>query len=183
MNRPRPDGITPPELGTIRTRKEGGWIGVDLDGTLAENCQSEEDVWSIRPPIPRMLERVKGWLAEGKDVRIFTARVGCCDESSNLAKDDSRFAEYQRGIIESWCLEHLGQVIPVTATKDFLMVELWDDRAIRVMTDTGMTQEEWFQATEFGEVLEGTKPLTEHDRQQATKFMKETDPFYKAFKG
>ena len=51
-----------------------GWIGVDLDGTLAEYAGwvSEEH---IGHPVPMMLERVKAWLAEGKDVRIFTARV------------------------------------------------------------------------------------------------------------
>ena len=46
----------------------GGWIGVDLDGTLAYY-----DYWRgpehIGEPIPAMLERVQRWLAEGKDVR------------------------------------------------------------------------------------------------------------------
>lgn len=46
-----------------------GWIGVDLDGTLAHY-----DGWKgethIGKPIPLMLARVKRWLAEGKEVRI-----------------------------------------------------------------------------------------------------------------
>ena len=53
---------------------EGGWIGVDLDGTLARY-----DGWKgpehIGEPLMPMVERVKAWLAEGREVRIMTARV------------------------------------------------------------------------------------------------------------
>lgn len=42
-----------------------GWYAVDLDGTLAHY-----DHWRgndhVGEPIPRMLARVKQWLAEGK---------------------------------------------------------------------------------------------------------------------
>ena len=51
-----------------------GWIGVDLDGTLAEY-----DKWvsptHIGKPILRMVKRVQKWLAEGRQVKIMTARV------------------------------------------------------------------------------------------------------------
>ena len=51
-----------------------GWIGVDLDGTLAEY-----DGWvgpqHIGKPVPLMVDRVKRMLDYGEDVRIFTARV------------------------------------------------------------------------------------------------------------
>lgn len=51
-----------------------GWIGVDLDGTLAKSVKSKaaED---IGVPIHRMVKQVKKWLAQGQDVHIFTARV------------------------------------------------------------------------------------------------------------
>ena len=52
-----------------------GWIGVDLDGTLAE-YNGWQGPANIGAPIPAMVERVKAWLEEGRDVRIFTARVG-----------------------------------------------------------------------------------------------------------
>jgi len=101
------------------------WVGVDLDGTLAHY-----DHWRgtdhIGAPVPVMLARVKQWLIDGRDVRIFTARVGPgCD------------AEVARAVIELWCLEHIGQVLPVTHEKDFGMVELWDDRAVQVIPNTG----------------------------------------------
>lgn len=103
-----------------------GWIGVDLDGTLARY-----DEWlgieHIGEPIPLMVERVKRWLAEGRDVRIFTARVAGPNDVAQA-----------RMVIADWCRVHIGRLLPVTATKDFGMVELWDDRAVSVGLNTGM---------------------------------------------
>lgn len=115
---------------------ESGWIGVDLDGTLAEYHG-----WNggIGKPVPLMVKRVKRWLSAGLDVRIFTARVsplgGKSFESGREADDE--FCEEQTCLIEDWCLEHLGQVIPVTYQKDFRMAQLWDDRVICVQFNTG----------------------------------------------
>ena len=51
-----------------------GWIGVDLDGTLAED-NGYDGPTDIGPPVPGMVERVKEWLAKGREVRVVTARV------------------------------------------------------------------------------------------------------------
>jgi len=40
--------------------------------------------------------------------------------------------------IEEWCRQHIGQVLEVTNVKDFGMIELWDDRAIQVESNTGI---------------------------------------------
>lgn len=115
-----------------------GWIGVDLDGTLAEY----DGVWvgpeSIGSPIPAMVERVRHWLAEGTEVRIFTARVWSAPELPR--SDDSIEAERH---IRAWCLTHLGIELPVTCMKDYGMVALWDDRCVEVKTNTGETVLEW----------------------------------------
>lgn len=103
-----------------------GWIGVDLDGTLAEWHGGA--VAQVGKPVPAMLARVKRWLDEGQDVRIFTARV-----SSPIA---AHVAE-QKAIIAAWCKEHLGRELEVTCKKDFGMIELWDDRATEVRVNTG----------------------------------------------
>jgi hypothetical protein len=100
-----------------------GWIGVDLDGTLASYGKWEGPT-HIGPPIRLMVERVRGWLARGIEVRIFTARVSDRDPQTIPA-------------IRAWCLEHVGAVLPVTNVKDYAMLELWDDRAIQVITNTG----------------------------------------------
>lgn len=113
-----------------------GWIGVDLDGTLAhyDGWKGEEH---IGEPIVLMLARVKAWVAEGIDVRIFTARV------SNGGEDNrARSVEAVRGHIERWCLEHIGVVLPITNVKDYGMVSLWDDRAVQVIPNTGVRADE-----------------------------------------
>lgn len=104
------------------------WIGVDLDGTLAE-YHGWQGVDHVGPPIPKMLERVKGWIKAGKEVRIFTARVGPQPDDVNV--------HYVRSVIRSWCEKHVGCALTVTATKDFSMVELWDDRCVQVIPNTG----------------------------------------------
>jgi len=100
-----------------------GWIGVDLDGTLAEyNGWISPD--HIGEPIPEMVERVKQWLAAGRTVKIFTARAW------RATSKDIR-------PIQNWCEEHIGVKLEVTCEKDYSMIELWDDRAVRVVFNTG----------------------------------------------
>ena len=108
-----------------------GWIGVDLDGTLAAIYPGEWDGSSIGAPVPAMLDRVKRWLEEGCNVRIMTARVAVVDWQG-VAE-----AARQRKLIEDWCYEHLGYFLEITATKDYTMVALWDDRAVQVEPNTG----------------------------------------------
>lgn len=112
-----------------------GWIGVDLDGTLAEYKEFKGET-SIGPPVPLMVARVKKWLAEGKEVRIFTARV---------AKPDNEEAVHQA--IHLWSVLHLGKQLRVTCKKDHKMTELWDDRAKQVIPNTGKLVEgpEWYE--------------------------------------
>jgi hypothetical protein len=102
-----------------------GWIGVDLDGTLAE-YDGWKGINHIGKPIPKMLERVKAWLLKGETVKIFTARVSRLNDG---------FAA--RRFIENWCLANLGAVLPVTYKKDLAMRELWDDRCVQVIPNTG----------------------------------------------
>jgi hypothetical protein len=108
-----------------------GWIGVDLDGTLAEYT-----TWKgsdhIGAPIPKMLERVKAWLAAGQEVRIFTARVSPAAAALNGEKMDDIV-----GRIHAWCTEHVGRPLAVTHEKDMAMVQLWDDRAVQIVPNTG----------------------------------------------
>ena len=98
-----------------------GWIGVDLDGTLAE-YGGPLSHGTIGRPVPAMLARVRRWLAEGWEVRIFTARA-CVPE--------------QIPPVQQWLQTHGLPPLVVTNVKDFGMLELWDDRAIQVEHNTG----------------------------------------------
>lgn len=117
-----------------------GWIAVDLDGVLAEYHGWPKD-GSIGAPVPAMLDRVKNWLSEGKDVRIFTARawpLGTTDNAFLGATSDRiNQAHEQVFRITEWCKLHIGKTLPVTCIKDFSMIELWDDRCVQVELNTG----------------------------------------------
>jgi len=105
-----------------------GWYGVDFDGTLA-HYEGFEGPLQFGNPIPKMQERVKEWIASGREVKIFTARV-------SGTKGD-RDVEQVREAISNWCLVHLGKKLEVTNEKDFGLIELWDDRAVGVVKNTG----------------------------------------------
>lgn len=118
-----------------------GWIGVDLDGTLAfyDGWRGPEHIGA---PIPAMLERVKNWLEEGRDVRIFTARVDGGEVAlrmGNPAGESCRNVSAVEQHIRAWCKRHIGRELPVTCRKDYGMIELWDDRAVQVIPNTGRT--------------------------------------------
>ena len=101
--------------------KKQGWVGVDLDGTLARY-----DGWisieHIGEPIEKMLTVVLNMINEGVDVRIFTAR--CMDQSAIP-------------FIETWCKKYIGKILPITNIKDYDMLCLYDGRAIPVKFNEG----------------------------------------------
>lgn len=99
-----------------------GWIGVDLDGTLAVYDGWKGEM-SIGAPVPAMVNRVRRWLDNGIEVRIVTARAAA--------------SRGEIAFIEAWCALHIGRVLPVTDRKDFKMLALWDDRAVAVEKNTG----------------------------------------------
>lgn len=103
------------------------WIGVDLDGTLAVYGASTFRPDTIGEPVPVMLDRVKEWLKEGIKVKIFTARV-----SGEVA--DAQFARFH---IQKWLEEHGIGGLEITCIKDYGMVELYDDRCVQVVMNTG----------------------------------------------
>ena len=112
-----------------------GWIGVDLDGTLAVHEPGEYD-GSIGRPIKPMVERVKKWLKDGKEVRIVTARA-CESDHYMEGPVMCPKARAQRELIYRWCIKHIGQTLKVTCEKDHQMIELWDDRVVTVERNTG----------------------------------------------
>ncbi|HEY3932354.1 MAG TPA: hypothetical protein VGM58_08285 [Verrucomicrobiae bacterium] len=97
------------------------WIGVDLDGTLAHDL-GNRGLDEIGSPIKPMLKRVQKWIAEGKTVKIFTARAS---------------SPRQIAAVKKWLAQHGLPDLEVTNAKDLRMIELWDDRCVQVMTNSG----------------------------------------------
>jgi len=97
-----------------------GWIGIDLDGTLAHY-----DGWKgpdhIGEPVPAMLERVRRYVEHGIPIKIFTARASDPDKVS---------------VVKAWLAKH-SLDLEVTNVKDFGMIFLYDDRCRQVEPNTG----------------------------------------------
>jgi hypothetical protein len=100
-----------------------GYIGVDLDETLAEYEDGMAGNFQIGKPIPKMIRRIKKHLRDGYEVRIFTARVN---------KGPGWDHEGQRKLIEDWTLKTFGQKLQVSNEKTFGMIFFYDDRAVGV---------------------------------------------------
>jgi len=103
---------------TMPRDKGNGWLGVDLDGTLAhyDHWRGDEHIGA---PIEPMVKQVRKWLREGRDVRLFTARK-------------------PHPAIRRWMKEHLGEVLPITNTKDSHTQAIYDDRAVGVVRNEGV---------------------------------------------
>jgi hypothetical protein len=114
--------------------KSGGWVGVDLDGTLAKYDGMPAD-GSIGEPIPNVVAAVKGLLEKGIEVRIVTARAQSKDDlHQNVPALD--FQEVEK--VQDWCEKNIGKRLPVIFWKDYQMIELWDDRAIQFIKNEGV---------------------------------------------
>lgn len=112
--------------GKLNKSMGGGWIGVDFDGTLA-TYTGYHGPSALGKPIPKMLNRVKGWISAGKNVKIMTARAN--PSSGNASESISA--------IKKWCRQYIGKELDVVYKKDSHMEELWDDKAIHVQKNTG----------------------------------------------
>lgn len=112
---------------------------VDLDKTLARYDGWPEDN-GIGEPLEQMVNRVRGWRLAGHAVWIFTARV-CPIRTKPVdagsPEDLDAFIADQEAKIKTWCLEHLGEELPVTSQKLPIFDEIWDDRARHVLPNTG----------------------------------------------
>lgn len=132
----------------------GKWL-VDFDGTLVKY-----DKWvsceHIGEPIQPMIDRVKMWLKQGREVVIFTARaypVGIAYEYTGMTPEAyvARMKEAQQAIkaIALWSIDTFGRALPVMCWKDYHAVEVWDDRAVQIIPNEGLRADNHDKPGEF----------------------------------
>ena len=154
-----------------------GWYGFDLDGTLAK-YDKWEGIDHIGEPVKPMVDLIKRMHAEGKVVKILTARVS---HRHNVNTDPSlgpdgpkdiydgeqsvstfvRHADgapacavkrkYASDFIREWCEANLGFLPEITHEKDHLMLELYDARVKQVVPNEGFLVEDLYR--ECGKML------------------------------
>ena len=154
------------------------WYGFDLDGTLAE-YDKWEGIDHIGEPVKRMVDLIKKMHAEGRVVKILTARVApranaeykdreqCAPPDYVTTADFSCLSATAKTWVENmylyldtwgasefiidWCLKNLGFLPEITHEKDHLMLELYDDRVKQVVPNEGLLVEDLYR--ECGEIL------------------------------
>lgn len=117
------------------------WIGVDLDGTLA-HFDEWRGIAHIGDPIGPMIDRVRRWLDEDRLVKIFTAR----------ASVDEPMRSEIVAHIHAWLELHNLPQLEVTCIKDLWMRELWDDRAVQVIPNTGISVADELEAERLARI-------------------------------
>lgn len=126
------------------------WIGVDMDGTFARYDETWLPWNKFGPPIPPMIDRMKGWLSGGRKLRIVTARVypyvhdqaqlGVMNITKKcLVTGQSFTIADMLDAIGDYTEKHVGARLGATCAKDYQMLQLWDDRAVQVVPNTGRT--------------------------------------------
>lgn len=106
--------------------KKKGWIGVDLDGTVARYESGDYAKYGglhIGEPIPEMVTKIHQWNKDGYEVKLVTARALQGPEVLEA--------------IREWCRVHIGYTLTITNEKDRHMICLYDDRARHVQKNTG----------------------------------------------
>ena len=96
------------------------WVGFDFDGVLVEFPAPGEPYGR---DIPDMVNLLRLLLDHGITVKIFSARAG---------------NPISKSIVQSW-LNLRGLNIPITDTKDFSLVAIFDDLAITSRAGTLLT--------------------------------------------
>ena len=107
--------------------KTPGCIGVDLDGTLAFDYEGEFCPDKIGDPVPEMEQKVKEWISNNIRVIIFTARA---HDPENIPP------------IKKWLKRNGFGDLKVTNVKTPDIKLIYDDKAYRVIKDTGRTDNE-----------------------------------------
>ena len=114
-----------------RTRKH---ILVDFDGTLATSPPRGHDPGFTGEPVWPIVLRVRRWLAQGRQIKIISARASQVSDTYPAEDRESAIAA-----VRAWTLEHLGEELDVVNEKTHDTYCLLDNIAVSVEEDTGKT--------------------------------------------
>lgn len=99
------------------------WIGIDLDGTLAMAADGWPEPDQIGEPIPTIMDALKNTMAQGRKIKIFTARAGWEESMPH---------------VEAWLKKHGLGGLEVTNVKDMYCDLIIDDKAVGVIRNHGL---------------------------------------------
>jgi len=122
------------KIKSLKRRKNMGWIGFDLDGTLA-HYDEWMGVEHIGKPIKPIVDIAKKYVEDGQEIKIFTARVSVSEQIFDAMR-----------YIKEWLREAgLPADLEITCEKDYHMHMLYDDRCVQVEPNTGKILQEKYK--------------------------------------
>jgi hypothetical protein len=113
-----------------KTHKEEHYA-VDFDGVCAEYSSWEEQENKVGKPIKPMINQIKKWLKKGIKISIFTARL-----SHGAVESEKQIALIQKFLKDNG----LPETLPITCIKSYWFTKFFDDRAYRVISNTGIIE-------------------------------------------
>lgn len=113
------------------SEKKRGWIGFDFDRTISVR-NSGDSLLVLGKPIVKLIEKIKEYQKNGRKVKILTAR------------DESQFP-----LIISWLAEQGIIGVEVTNKKDKRMDIFFDDKAVGVIENLGVTHIEMLDKAKY----------------------------------
>jgi len=116
------------------------WVAVDFDGCLAKSPKSWVEPDVLGEPIMPMVEKVANLLLKGTDIRIFTTRAYTDHTPAGDEMRDKAVAA-----IKNWLIDVFGQELPITCEKAWGITAIYDDKAISIVEDTGLTPDEYHE--------------------------------------
>ena len=115
-------------------------IAVDFDGTLVIEVPPP----AIGKPVEEMVKKVKDELAQGTQVFIFSARVNPDGHNYEAALAATEAVL----IIADFCREQFNMLLPITHEKLSIYDAIYDDKAIQIIKNTGVSLDELVGALE-----------------------------------
>jgi hypothetical protein len=104
-------------------------IAVDWDGVLVEYA-GYKGPCIYGAPVPLMVQRVKKWIDAGHEVIIHTSRVSIEHDVEVVLRESDAITKTLKQVMNLPSLT-------ITANKFTRISEFWDDRAVRIMRNTG----------------------------------------------
>jgi hypothetical protein len=113
---------------------------VDFDGTLAEDT-GWKGYRHLGAPIPKMITKVKKWLANGDKVVVHTARLTWTTESPYNPTEEGLDRQGIVNLLEAWLEKNVGGKLPIINEKHG-EGRMYDDWGRHIVRNTGMTSTE-----------------------------------------
>lgn len=116
---------------------------IDFDGSLA-HYDHFRGVDHLGDAVPEAVHKVQEARKRGEQVWIHTARISPSDDSFEQGID----ATQGFVLLAQWCLQNIGELLPITNIKNRRWKFMMDDRGRELIPNTGVMLRELVEASD-----------------------------------